>query len=81
MAFLKGLPVERAAAAMHWCIRVDFPEPEMPVSTVRRPRGMETSMSLRLLAWQPASLRRLWFFGTSRRSPRIGWTMGLVRAW
>jgi hypothetical protein len=59
---------------------VDFPEPEMPVRTVRRPSGMAASMCLRLFAWQPVILRKGWVLPTLRREPRVGWIIGWVSA-
>ena len=56
---LKGLSADRvlrleaAASAMQPRIREDLPQPETPVSTVRRPSGMLTSIPLRLLAEHP----------------------------
>src|SRR5437899_10853384 len=36
---------------------VDLPEPETPVTTVRKPRGKETSIFLKLLARAPSTER------------------------
>jgi len=72
--------LEIAAAEMHWCIKVDFPEPEIPVRTVRRPIGILAVTFLRLFAVHPVMLRKGWVFLISRREPRVGWMRGLVRA-
>ena len=51
-----GLRLEAAATARQPRMREDLPQPEMPVSTVRRARGKRVSIPLRLFAVQP--LRR-----------------------
>ncbi len=75
--------LEAAATLRQPRIRDDFPEPEGPVRTVSRPRGIWTSMFLRLLSWQ--SLRRsqpvdAFLEGSLRRLPREGCVSGFLMA-
>src|SRR5205814_8710587 len=48
------------------CIRVDLPEPEIPVMTDKRPTGKRTSTPFKLLARAP----RIWIQSSTLRSDR-----------
>ncbi len=54
-----------------------LPEPEMPVSTVRRPTGMRTSTSFRLCSVAPRTSSQRSAVARSRRWPRSGCRSGL----
>ena len=69
-----------AATATHWCMSVDFPEPEIPVRTVSLPSGMDAVRFFRLFAVHSVSVRNGCVFFTSRRPPRVGWRIGFVSA-
>ena len=62
----------RTAGQRTSCIRVDFPEPEIPVITVRRPNGIRTSIFLRLFARAPLISIHLSTFVSERRDLRNG---------
>ena len=73
----RALPrLSRTVGRMTSCISVDFPEPEIPVMTEKRPTGKRTSIFFKLFA------RALFIsiqFSTSRkprRDPLIGWQSG-----
>src|SRR6056300_1400975 len=64
-------------------MKLDFPDPEIPAMTVRRPMGILTSIFCRLFAVAPftfgqPSLR--FFAGNLLRSPRIGCRIGSENA-
>src|SRR6266567_7568471 len=76
----RALPrTSRTSGSSTSCIKVDFPDPEIPVITDKRATGNFTSMLFRLFAraflisTQPATLCKL------RRDLRMGWQSGVFR--
>ena len=57
--------------------RVDFPEPETPVTATRQPRGKATSMSWRLCSRAPRTTN--WSPDPGRRMPGTGMERTPVR--